>query len=170
MLPDQPRVQTPRGETLSQTQRFTRLAVCVALGAVLWWLGAPAGLEVQAWRIFAVFISVIAGFVIRPMAMGPIVIVGMVVLMTTKTLTAEQMMVGYGNKTTWLIVAAFLIAGAVLRTGLGTRLALLLVNRLGHSMLGLGYALCGAELILGPVIPSNTARGRFARRRCRGGD
>ena len=26
-------------------------------------------------------------------------------------------------------------------------------------MSGLGYALCCAELILGPVVPSNTARG-----------
>ena len=33
------------------------------------------------------------------------------------------------------------------------------VGRLGKSTLGLGYSLCGAELLLGPVVPSNTARG-----------
>ena len=31
----------------------------------------------------------------------------------------------------WLIVAAFLLAGGIIRTGLGRRLALLLVSRLG---------------------------------------
>jgi DASS family divalent anion:Na+ symporter len=35
----------------------------------------------------------------------------------------------------------------------------MLVSRLGGTMLGLGYALCGAELLLGPVMPSSTARG-----------
>lgn len=113
----------------------------------------------RAWRLFAVFLAVIAGFLLRPMAMGPVVIVGMVVLMFTQTLDAKQMMAGYGDRTTWLIVAAFLIAGSVLETGFGRRLSLLLVRSLGRSTLGLGYALCGAELILGPAIPSNTARG-----------
>ncbi|MDX8399042.1 MAG: DASS family sodium-coupled anion symporter, partial [Gallionellaceae bacterium] len=42
---------------------------------------------------------------------------------------------------------------------MGTRIALLLVSVMGKSTIGLAYSLCGAELILGPVVPSNTARG-----------
>ena len=71
----------------------------------------------------------------------------------------KSMLRGFGDKTVWLVVAAFLIAGTVERTGFGKRIALLLVKRFGKSMLGIGYAQCAAELILGPVVPSNTARG-----------
>lgn len=91
--------------------------------------------------------------------MGVMVLGGLVTLTVTQTMTFENALSGYGNKTVWLVVAAFLIAGAVRRTGLGRRMAFMLVSLIGKSMLGFGYSLCGSELILGPVVPSNTARG-----------
>ena len=44
-------------------------------------------------------------------------------------------------------------------TGLGKRISLLLIKYLGRSLVGLGYAVCLSEMLLGPFIPSNTARG-----------
>jgi len=44
------------------------------------------------------------------------------------------------------------------KTGLGRRIALALVKRLGKKTLGLGYAITLADLILAPFTPSNTAR------------
>ena len=79
--------------------------------------------------------------------------------MLTNTLTVDEALKGYGNSVVWLVVAAFLIAGSVVKTGFGLRIALILVKRFGNSMLGLGYAMTAAELILGPIVPSNTARG-----------
>jgi len=43
-------------------------------------------------------------------------------------------------------------------TGLGRRIALLLVKLLGKRTLGLGYAVALADLVLAPFMPSNTAR------------
>jgi len=91
--------------------------------------------------------------------MGAMVLFGLVALTVTGTMTLENALAGYGNKTVWLVVAAFLSAGTVRDTGLGKRVALMCVRLMGKSMLGLGYSLCIAELIFGPVVPSNTARG-----------
>ncbi len=44
------------------------------------------------------------------------------------------------------------------KTGLGRRIALVLVKRLGGRTLGLGYAIALSDLILAPFTPSNTAR------------
>ena len=44
------------------------------------------------------------------------------------------------------------------RTGLGRRIALVLVKRLGGRTLGLGYAIALSDLALAPFTPSNTAR------------
>ncbi|MEM9187158.1 MAG: DASS family sodium-coupled anion symporter, partial [Planctomycetota bacterium] len=71
----------------------------------------------------------------------------------------KQTLSGFADTTTWLVVAAFLIAGAMVRSGLGRRLALTLIGRLGGTTLGLGYGVAAAELVLGPFVPSNTARG-----------
>ena len=42
--------------------------------------------------------------------------------------------------------------------GLGKRIALVLLHRLGRRTLGLGYAIALADLALAPFTPSNTAR------------
>ena len=97
--------------------------------------------------------------------MGPAVLIAVVTLAATQTLgdsakeSFASALSGYGNTTVWLVVAAFFIAGAMIRTGLGRRIALGCVVKFGKTTLGLGYATALAELILGPAIPSNTARG-----------
>lgn len=40
------------------------------------------------------------------------------------------------------------------KTGLGRRIALILVKKMGHRTLFLGYAVMFSELILAPVTPS----------------
>ena len=137
-----------------------RLAGCILLLAMLWWVvPVPKGLDAKGWHIFSVFITVIVGFILRPFPNGPMVLFGLVALMVSNTLTLSEALAGYADGTVWLVVAAFLIAGGVVHTGFGRRLALTLVSWLGKSILGLGYSLCGAEVLLGPVVPSNTARG-----------
>ncbi len=138
-----------------------KLLLCVGLAVALWIIGPyitnqlPAG----AWNIFAVFATVIFAFILRPYPMGAIVIMGLLVLVLSDSITLKESLSGYGNSTVWLVVTAFLLADGVIRTGLGKRVALSLVQRFGNTLAGLSYAICGAELILGPVIPSNTARG-----------
>lgn len=140
-------------------QSWARLSVCVIFTLILWFTPNPEGLTIQAWHFLGLFLTVILSFIVSPFPMGPMVLLGLVALSMTHTMTLKGALAGYGNSTVWLVVAAFLIAGAVRRTGLGRRIALLLVKALGKSTLGLGYALCGTELLLGPVVPSNTARG-----------
>ncbi len=66
---------------------------------------------------------------------------------------------GFADTTVWLVVAAFLISGAMVHSGLGRRLAAVMVAAAAETTLGLGYAIAAAELLLAPFIPSNTARG-----------
>jgi DASS family divalent anion:Na+ symporter len=138
---------------------FFKLLIVVLIAVIVWLSGSFVEAPIKGWHIFAVFIAVIFSFIIRPYPMGLMVILGLVALTTTKTITMKEALSGYGDTTVWLVVAAFLIAGGVINTGLGKRIALKLVSWLGKTTLGLGYAICAAELILGPVVPSNTARG-----------
>ena len=144
---------------------YVKLAICFLVGLNLWWFGPPQGLSAEGWRVFAVFFATILSFILRPIPMGPAVLIAIVTLAATQTLGESSKesfaaaLSGYGNTTVWLVVAAFFIAGAMIRTGLGRRIALGCVVKFGKTTLGLGYATALAELILGPAIPSNTARG-----------
>jgi DASS family divalent anion:Na+ symporter len=131
----------------------------LAIAALGFVLPAPAGVTEAGWRVLFVFIATIVAFITRPLAMGPMVLVSLVLVGVTHTLELDRLLLGFGDETVWLVIAAFVLAGAVERTGFGRRIALILVEKLGRSMLGLGYAVAGAELLLAPVVPSNTARG-----------
>jgi DASS family divalent anion:Na+ symporter len=57
-----------------------------------------------------------------------------------------------------LVVVAFLVANAVVKSGLGRRISLLVVSVFGRSTLGLGYSIFLTDALIAPAFPSNTAR------------
>jgi L-tartrate/succinate antiporter len=65
---------------------------------------------------------------------------------------------GFSNATVWLIFGAFMFALGYDKTGLGRRIALLLVKAMGRRTLTLGYAVALADALLAPFTPSVTAR------------
>jgi L-tartrate/succinate antiporter len=70
----------------------------------------------------------------------------------------EWALSGFSNSTVWLAFSAFVFGTAYDRTGLGRRIALVLVRTMGHRTIFLGYAVVLSDVILAPVTPSNTAR------------
>ncbi|WP_265571407.1 DASS family sodium-coupled anion symporter [Sphingomicrobium nitratireducens] len=145
--------------------RWLRLIPSLVLGLAIWIAPVPQGVAPEGWHTLAVFAATILGLLLRPFAMASIVLLGILVLIVTGALgptskdALQTALTGFADTTVWLVVAAFLIAGAVVRTGLGRRIALGLVHKLGRSERGLAYGIGAAELVLAPVIPSNTARG-----------
>ena len=131
----------------------------IIAGVVLWIIGPPSGLNENGYQIFVVFISVIISLLVRAVPMAISVLTGLCLSVLIGLISLKDALKGYSDSTTWLVVIAFLIAGVVIDTGLGRRISLLCIHALGKSIIGLGYALCTAELILGPLVPSNTARG-----------
>nr|WP_235863303.1 anion permease [Ureibacillus sinduriensis] len=134
------------------------LLVVILIGAVIWLIPPPGGLQVQAWHLFAIFVATIIGLIIKPIPMGSMAILALTVITVTKTLTLEEALSGFQNSTIWLIVIAFFISRGFIKTGLGTRVAYLFVRLFGKKTLGLSYSLIASDLILSPAMPSNTAR------------
>lgn len=131
----------------------------VFIGAAIWFMPVPAGLKPQAWHLLAIFVATIVGIIMSPLPMGAMALIGIAVAALTKTLTVPEALSGFSNSTIWLIVCAFLFARGFIKTGLGTRIAYMLMRAIGDSTLKLGYVLSISDLIIAPATPSNTARG-----------
>ncbi|MDJ0589117.1 MAG: DASS family sodium-coupled anion symporter [Pleurocapsa sp. MO_226.B13] len=129
------------------------------VGGGIWFAPSPTGVEESAWHLLAVFLATITGFITKPLPTGAIAIIALTILVTTNTLTLEQGLSGFSHKTAWLTVSSFLIARAIIKTGLGTRIAYLFITLFGKSTLLLSYGLLLTDLILAPVMPSGNARG-----------
>ena len=130
----------------------------LVLGAVIWFLPAPSGVEPAGMHLLAIFIATIVGIILKPLPMGAVAMVGIAATTMTNTLTINQALSGFGNRVIWLIVLAFFISRGFIKTGLGARIAYLFMALLGRKSLGLGYGLVATDLVLAPAIPSNTAR------------
>jgi DASS family divalent anion:Na+ symporter len=135
-----------------------RWCVVLAAAGLVLFLPKPPQLEPRAWFLLAIFVGTVVGLIAQPVPMGVMVILGITVAALTKTVTAQVALSAFASPVIWLIVTAFLFARAVVHTGLGRRIALVFVRMFGSSSLRLGYALAGADLIVSPVIPSDTAR------------
>ena len=77
----------------------------------------------------------------------------------TGTITPTQAFSGFANSSVLLVVVAFLVAQAVVKSGLGRRISLFMVSRFGGSSLGLAYSIVLTDAAIAPAFPSNTARG-----------
>ncbi|MEI7463677.1 MAG: DASS family sodium-coupled anion symporter, partial [Candidatus Taylorbacteria bacterium] len=130
----------------------------VGLGAVIWFLPVPTGLKPGAWHLFAIFAAVILGFILKPVPIGAVAFAGVTFAALSGVLKPGEALSGYSNTTIWLIVSSFLFSKAFVKTGLGRRIAYMIVKAIGHKTLNLAYAIILSDLILAPATPSNTAR------------
>jgi len=132
------------------------LPFAIALG--IWFAPAPGGLTAPAWHLFAVFVAAIASVLLGafPLLTSTMLAVATVVL--TGTLTPAKAFSGFANASVLLVVVAFLVAQAVVKSGLGQRISLFMVSHFGHSSLGLAYSIVLTDAVIAPGFPSNTAR------------
>ncbi len=129
----------------------------IALG--IWFCPIPAGLTAPAWHLFAVFAAAIGSVLIGafPLLTASMLAVGAIVL--TETITPAQAYAGFANSSVLLVVIAFIVAQAVVKSGLGRRISLFMVSRFGGSSIGLAYSVVLTDAAIAPAFPSNTARG-----------
>ena len=148
----EPRGRAPRVDA-------TRLVLVILVGAALWFVPVPAGVQPRAWQLLAVFVATMVGIVVRPMPMGAMAFRCSGLRGALRHIDDRG---GYrrfsGVPWCGLVVAAFFIATAFVKTGLGTRIAYHFMRLLGKRSLGLAYGFLATDLVLAPAIPSNTAR------------
>jgi divalent anion:Na+ symporter, DASS family len=135
-----------------------RWAMVLVPGLILYFAPVP-GLEPNARHLLAFFTAMIVSFMARPVPMGVSVLVTMTLIALTHTLSPNRIFAGFANNIVWLVFSAFLFAHAVTRTQLGLRIAYFFISRFARTPLMLGYSVALTDLILAPVVPSDTARG-----------
>lgn len=153
--------------------KYLKLLIPVIVALIIFAIPTPEGLTTPSWLYFSIFLGVIIGLILEPLPAALIGLIGVGVCIWFKigpvgsgnpeTIIKSGAAVswglgGFSNSTVWLIFAAFMIGLGYQKSGLGKRIALILVKLLGKTTLGIGYAIAIADGILAPFIPSNSAR------------
>jgi len=147
--------------------------IVLLFGVILWFFPVPSGLEhyisahpvsdleytsQTSWHLFTIFITAIFAVILNSMPIFTAAILGVSAAVLTGTLTAKQAFSGFGEDWILLIIVAFLIARGVIKSGLGKRIAFLIIRKFGKTSLGLSYSIIAADMFIAPAFPSNTAR------------
>ena len=145
--------------------KWQGLLIAVIVGLGIWLIPTPEGLSAKAWGMLALFVATIVAIIAKAMPMGAATLVALVIsgLTGLTPILPKQgdvgMLSGFANGTIWLIAIAMFLSRAVIKTGLGKRIALYFVGRFGKKMMGVAYGMALADVVIGPGIPSASARG-----------
>lgn len=142
-------------------------AIAAFIVTLLFWvLPHPADVDVQGWRLLGIFVGTIVAIIGKALPIGGAALFGIMLVGLSQVTNPgnpkgaiNDALSGFSNSLIWLIGIAFFISRGFIKTGLGSRVAYYFVSVLGKKTLGISYGLTFAEVLLAPVMPSNTARG-----------
>jgi DASS family divalent anion:Na+ symporter len=137
---------------------WKRWLIVAASALVVAFIPVPEGITRQSWTLLAIFIATIVGSIVQPMTGSAIVLLGVIATALFGALKIETALGGYSDKYVWLVLAAFFLSRAMIKTGLGHRIALIFIRLMGGKTIGLGYSLIITDFLLASSIPSTGAR------------
>lgn len=141
------------------------LLISILIGLGIYLSPIPDGLTPKAWGMLALFVATIVAIIAKAMPMGAATLVALVISGVTGLTPIKAgkeevaMLSGFSNATIWLIGIAMFLSRAVIKTGLGHRIALYFISKFGNRMIGVAYGIALADTIIAPGIPSASARG-----------
>lgn len=135
-----------------------RRMLIVLFTVLLWNSPIPWEIEPKAWQLFVFFIAAILSVLIEAFSIFVAALLAMTLAVLFQVLETDKAFSGFSEGFMLLILSSFLISNGVVNSGLGKRLALILIKKFGHSTLRLGYCIIATDALIGPGIPSNTAR------------
>ncbi|WP_195854637.1 DASS family sodium-coupled anion symporter [Aerococcus sanguinicola] len=140
-------------------QAWQSWAIILAVSAGIYFFPwRPGDLRPEALHMLAIFVGTILGIILKPLPMGAVAMIGLAASLVTDTVPSSEAFSGFSSKSVWLVVMAFFISKAIIKSGLGQRMAYRFIQVFGKTTLGLTYALLGVDLVLGSATPTSTAR------------
>lgn len=140
-------------------ENFLRAALFAIIALGLFFMPPPEGVQAAGWQSFVIFLISLSLIISKAYEMGAVALLAISLCLVTKTLPLSYCLSKFSYPITWLILLAFFISRGFVQSGLGTRIALMINKHLGSTPLTLSYSLMLAEMVIAPLIPSNTARG-----------
>lgn len=138
--------------------KLVKWLIVLGVGVGIAIIPPPETVPREAWTLLAIFVATIVGSIVQPMAGSAMVLIGVISTALFGALKIETSLSGYADKYVWLVLAAFFISRAMIKTGLGHRIALILIRLIGRKTLGLGYSLVITDFVLASFVPSTGAR------------
>ena len=148
----------PTSDSLQDIWRISGVTIAVLLGALIWAMPTPDGLSIAGQRALSLFGGVFVLYLTEaiPLAAASLLIVPLAVL--TGVTTVKGALDGFSSSSAYLIVGAFILAVAMVRTHLAERITYQILVRTGSSPTRITLGVTLVNIVLAFLVPSSTAR------------
>ncbi|WP_409342206.1 SLC13 family permease [Paenibacillus sp. MBLB4367] len=132
------------------------LAVIVFL--LLFFMPAPEGMKPEGQRALAIFVGALVLWVSNSLPIYLTSLIAIVMLTLTQTYEEDKVLGTLGYDVIWLMVSAFILTSAMVKSNLAKRFALWMVTRFGQTPVRTLAVLVFINFALAFFVPSTTAR------------
>lgn len=134
------------------------LPIALIVLALIWTMETPQGLAYNAKMSMGIFAFALILWVTNGIPNYVTSLLVLVLLPVTGAWTEREALGVFGYDVIWLMIAAFVIASGMEKSGLARRLALFLITKLGKSTNSVLIVLMITNFLISFVVPSTTAR------------
>jgi anion transporter len=132
--------------------------LAVVLTATVWFMHTPGGLSAMGQKALSLFVGVFVLYLTEaiPLAVTSILIVPASVLMGIVNVGGALQ--GFASPSAYLILGAFILAAAMVKTKLAERITYLILSKTGSSPGKITLGVTIANVVIAFLVPSTTAR------------
>ncbi|WP_392559450.1 SLC13 family permease [Orbus mooreae] len=132
--------------------------IALALFLIIFFMPSPEGLPREAQQAIAIFMFALTMWVSTPIPIYLTSLIAVILLCLTNTWSEDKVFGTLGYSVIWLMVSAFVLTSAMIKSNLARRFALFMVTNFGKTPKMTLFILVFINFILAFVIPSTTAR------------
>jgi anion transporter len=132
--------------------------LAVILMAMIWMMQAPPGLSPEGQRAISLFVGVFVLYITEaiPLPVTSLMVVPAAVLM--KVVNLKVALDGFASSSLYLLVGAFILATAMVKTKLAERITYVIIAKIGGTARNITIGVTIANICLAFLVPSSTAR------------
>ena len=140
--------------------KFVRFFSILTVAVVSWFFAScPAGLDPKAWHMLIIFVSSMIGIMLEVAGSCAVLFIGLLIASLSETIDLKtQGFTGFTNPVPWLLFFVLSLAKSITKSTIGLRIAYMFMKWFGKGIVGLSYSITLTELLVAPILPSNTAR------------
>ena len=136
-----------------ELRTLVKRAVPFALTLGIWFTPVPAGLTEPAWHLFAIFAGAIVAVIVDAFPLLTAATLAVAAAVLAGTIMPAKAFAAFANASVLLVIVAFLVARAVVKSGLGHGISLIVVSAFGGSTLGLAYSIFLTDAAMAARVP-----------------
>lgn len=134
------------------------LQLAILLAAVVWFMGAPQGLSVAGHKALVLFTGIFVLYLTEAVPL-PIVSLGVAPLAALGGIVKPAVALSsFASSSVYLMVGAFILANAMVKSHLAERLTYVIMSVVGTSTKAISFGIVLGNIVMAFLVPSSLAR------------